>query len=228
MSTYSKPQGMFTIGVTAGLAWELPYRNTVLYGKPAEVYHRRSRRELYRKVELMLRTWVRKVDKGKEAGKDRVSSSHSVWVTDDRACMRAKRNITWIIPTIRKWRRQLIFGARRGKIWIAIATITTYFAVRQENRIFHFILLRVWVYFILLYWSDLPSSSSGRSWWKNGNSIERERRARLIVRFLFQRLAGLVRCFPVRAKKNLREPLLESCLLICVAENASQSETPLV
>ncbi|TGZ53389.1 Uncharacterized protein DBV15_01451 [Temnothorax longispinosus] len=47
---------MFTIGVTAGLAWELPYRNTVLYGKPAEVYHRRSRRELYRKVELMLRT----------------------------------------------------------------------------------------------------------------------------------------------------------------------------
>ncbi|XP_011166496.2 uncharacterized protein LOC105200561 [Solenopsis invicta] len=56
MSTFSKPQGMFTIGVTAGLAWELPYRNTVLYGKPAEVYHRRSRRELYRKVELMLRT----------------------------------------------------------------------------------------------------------------------------------------------------------------------------
>ncbi|XP_011693134.1 PREDICTED: uncharacterized protein LOC105453117 [Wasmannia auropunctata] len=56
MATHSKPQGMFTIGVTAGLAWELPYRNTVLYGKPAEVYHRRSRRELYRKVELMLRT----------------------------------------------------------------------------------------------------------------------------------------------------------------------------
>ncbi|KAL6255358.1 hypothetical protein P5V15_013696 [Pogonomyrmex californicus] len=56
MSTYSKPQGMFTIGVTAGLAWELPYRNTAFYGKPAEVYHRRSRRELYRKVELMLRT----------------------------------------------------------------------------------------------------------------------------------------------------------------------------
>lgn len=47
---------MFTIGVTAGLAWELPYRSTALYGKPAEVYHRRSRRELYRKVELMLRT----------------------------------------------------------------------------------------------------------------------------------------------------------------------------
>ncbi|XP_071647588.1 uncharacterized protein [Temnothorax longispinosus] len=56
ITTLSKPQGMFTIGVTAGLAWELPYRNTVLYGKPAEVYHRRSRRELYRKVELMLRT----------------------------------------------------------------------------------------------------------------------------------------------------------------------------
>ncbi|XP_018352272.1 PREDICTED: uncharacterized protein LOC108754478 [Trachymyrmex septentrionalis] len=56
ISTYAKPQGMFTIGSTAGLAWELPYRNTVLYGKPAEVYHRRSRRELYHKVELMLRT----------------------------------------------------------------------------------------------------------------------------------------------------------------------------
>ncbi|KYM80419.1 hypothetical protein ALC53_09158 [Atta colombica] len=56
ISTYSKPQGMFTMGTTAGLAWELPYRNTMLYGKPAEVYHRRSRRELYHKVELMLRT----------------------------------------------------------------------------------------------------------------------------------------------------------------------------
>ncbi|XP_047361133.1 uncharacterized protein LOC124953597 [Vespa velutina] len=56
ISTYSKPQGMFTVGVTAGLAWELPHRNTVLYRKPAEVYHRRSRRELYRKVELMLKT----------------------------------------------------------------------------------------------------------------------------------------------------------------------------
>ncbi|XP_018365473.1 PREDICTED: uncharacterized protein LOC108762795 [Trachymyrmex cornetzi] len=56
ISTYAKPQGMFTVGTTAGLAWELPYRNTMLYGKPAEVYHRRSRRELYHKVELMLRT----------------------------------------------------------------------------------------------------------------------------------------------------------------------------
>ncbi|XP_014604927.1 PREDICTED: uncharacterized protein LOC106787244 [Polistes canadensis] len=56
IATYSKPQGMFTVGVTAGLAWELPHRNTVLYRKPAEVYHRRSRRELYRKVELMLKT----------------------------------------------------------------------------------------------------------------------------------------------------------------------------
>ncbi|KAL0110229.1 hypothetical protein PUN28_013701 [Cardiocondyla obscurior] len=56
VSTYSKPQGMFVVGVTAGLAWELPSRSTVLYENPAEVYHRRSRRELYRKVELMLRT----------------------------------------------------------------------------------------------------------------------------------------------------------------------------
>nr|XP_012232296.1 PREDICTED: uncharacterized protein LOC105677956 [Linepithema humile] len=56
MSTYTKPQGIFAVGVTAGLAWELPHRNTVPYRKPAEVYHRRSRRELYRKVELMLKT----------------------------------------------------------------------------------------------------------------------------------------------------------------------------
>ncbi|XP_072764313.1 uncharacterized protein [Anoplolepis gracilipes] len=56
VATYSKPQGIFVIGVTAGLAWELPHRNTVPYRKPAEVYHRRSRRELYRKVELMLKT----------------------------------------------------------------------------------------------------------------------------------------------------------------------------
>ncbi|XP_020288841.1 uncharacterized protein LOC109857173 isoform X1 [Pseudomyrmex gracilis] len=56
VGTYAKPQGIFTVGVTAGLAWELPHRNTVPYRKPAEVYHRRSRRELYRKVELMLKT----------------------------------------------------------------------------------------------------------------------------------------------------------------------------
>lgn len=63
MSTYSKPRGVFTVVVTAALAWELPYRNTVPYGERAEVYHRRSRRELYRKVELMLKTWVEEADK---------------------------------------------------------------------------------------------------------------------------------------------------------------------
>ena len=56
IGTYSKPQGFFTVGVTAGLAYELPHKNTVKFRKPAEVYHRRSRRELYHKVELMLRT----------------------------------------------------------------------------------------------------------------------------------------------------------------------------
>ncbi|XP_034935141.1 uncharacterized protein [Chelonus insularis] len=56
IGTYTRPQSFFTMGVTAGLAWELPHRDTVPYRKPAEVYHRRSRRELYRKVELMLST----------------------------------------------------------------------------------------------------------------------------------------------------------------------------
>ncbi|XP_043288492.1 uncharacterized protein [Venturia canescens] len=56
IGTYTKPATFFTMGVTAGLAWELPHTNTVPYRKPAEVYHRRSRRELYRKVELMLST----------------------------------------------------------------------------------------------------------------------------------------------------------------------------
>lgn len=57
---------MYTISITAGLAWELPYRNSVPYRKSAEVYHRRSRRELYRKIELMLRTWVKETDDAKD------------------------------------------------------------------------------------------------------------------------------------------------------------------
>ncbi|KAH0543726.1 hypothetical protein KQX54_009715 [Cotesia glomerata] len=56
IGTYAKPESFFTVGVTAGLAWELPHRETVPYRKPAEVYHRRSRRELYPKVESMLTT----------------------------------------------------------------------------------------------------------------------------------------------------------------------------
>ncbi|KAK0180185.1 hypothetical protein PV327_005854 [Microctonus hyperodae] len=56
IGTYAKPKTFFTVGVTAGLAYELPHRNSVPYRKPAEVYHRRSRRELYRKLELMLST----------------------------------------------------------------------------------------------------------------------------------------------------------------------------
>ncbi|XP_074111293.1 uncharacterized protein LOC141535324 [Cotesia typhae] len=56
IGTYAKPESFFTVGVTAGLAWELPHKDTVPYRKPAEVYHRRSRRELYPKVESMLTT----------------------------------------------------------------------------------------------------------------------------------------------------------------------------
>ncbi|KOC67804.1 hypothetical protein WH47_12134 [Habropoda laboriosa] len=43
---------MFTIGLTAGQAWELPSRSTL--SDKFEDYHRRSRRQLYRKVELLL------------------------------------------------------------------------------------------------------------------------------------------------------------------------------
>ncbi|XP_015110332.1 uncharacterized protein LOC107036712 [Diachasma alloeum] len=56
VGTYAKPTGFFTMGITAGLAYELPYTNTVPHRRPAEVYHRRSRRDLYKKVELMLNT----------------------------------------------------------------------------------------------------------------------------------------------------------------------------
>ncbi|XP_012257668.2 uncharacterized protein LOC105686949 [Athalia rosae] len=55
IGTYARPQGIFTMGVTAGLAWELPHRESVAFRKPAEVYHRRSRRELYPKIEMMLK-----------------------------------------------------------------------------------------------------------------------------------------------------------------------------
>lgn len=56
IGTYARPGGFFTMGVTAGLAYELPHKRTVPFRKPAEVYHRRSRRELYRQLELMLKT----------------------------------------------------------------------------------------------------------------------------------------------------------------------------
>ncbi|XP_031776847.1 uncharacterized protein LOC116415784 [Nasonia vitripennis] len=56
VSTLARPRDFFTVGVTAGLAYELPYRRTLLHRKPAEVYHRRSRRDLYRRLEIMLET----------------------------------------------------------------------------------------------------------------------------------------------------------------------------
>ncbi|XP_017758850.1 PREDICTED: uncharacterized protein LOC108549824 [Eufriesea mexicana] len=52
ISTYAKPAGLFTIGLTAGQAWQLPSKST-LSGKLGD-YHRRSRRQLYRKMELLL------------------------------------------------------------------------------------------------------------------------------------------------------------------------------
>ncbi|KAK1123029.1 hypothetical protein K0M31_008665 [Melipona bicolor] len=58
ISTYTKPQGFFNIGLTAGQAWQLPSKST-LSNKLGD-YHRRSRRQLYRKMELLLeRTWHR-------------------------------------------------------------------------------------------------------------------------------------------------------------------------
>ncbi|XP_043589158.1 uncharacterized protein LOC122570645 [Bombus pyrosoma] len=52
ITTYAKPEGMFNIGLTAGQAWELPSKSTLsnTFGD----YHRRSRRQLYRKMELLL------------------------------------------------------------------------------------------------------------------------------------------------------------------------------
>lgn len=52
ITTYSKPRGMFNIGLTAGQAWELPSKSTL--SNKFKDYHRRSRRELYRKLELLL------------------------------------------------------------------------------------------------------------------------------------------------------------------------------
>ncbi|XP_058792441.1 uncharacterized protein LOC131664957 [Phymastichus coffea] len=54
IGSFARPQSVFTLGVTAGLAYELPYRRTLPHRKPAEVYHRRNRRDLYRKLEAML------------------------------------------------------------------------------------------------------------------------------------------------------------------------------
>ncbi|KAF3424760.1 hypothetical protein E2986_10705 [Frieseomelitta varia] len=52
ISTYTKPEGFFNIGLTAGQAWQLPSKST-LSNKLGD-YHRRSRRQLYRKMELLL------------------------------------------------------------------------------------------------------------------------------------------------------------------------------
>ncbi|XP_053973125.1 uncharacterized protein LOC128873524 [Hylaeus volcanicus] len=53
MNTYAKPSGDYTIGITAGQAWELPSKS--MFSKYKD-YNRRSRRELYSKIELLLGT----------------------------------------------------------------------------------------------------------------------------------------------------------------------------
>ncbi|XP_031843997.1 uncharacterized protein LOC116431956 [Nomia melanderi] len=55
LTTYAEPTGFSTVGITAGQAWELPSEST-LSQEPPDVYHRRSRRELYRKMESLLGT----------------------------------------------------------------------------------------------------------------------------------------------------------------------------
>ncbi|XP_034184212.2 uncharacterized protein LOC117606189 [Osmia lignaria lignaria] len=52
IGTYVKPSGSLSLGVTAGQAWQLPSKS--LLSNKFRDYHRRSRRELYRKVELLL------------------------------------------------------------------------------------------------------------------------------------------------------------------------------
>ncbi|XP_017876745.1 uncharacterized protein LOC108623017 [Ceratina calcarata] len=51
-SAYAKPSGFSAFGITAGQAWELPSKSVL--STKFEDYHRRSRRQLYRKVELLL------------------------------------------------------------------------------------------------------------------------------------------------------------------------------
>lgn len=55
LTTYAEPMGFSTVGITAGQAWELPSESTLSRETP-DVYHRRSRRELYRKMESLLGT----------------------------------------------------------------------------------------------------------------------------------------------------------------------------
>jgi len=107
ISGYTKPEGWFTVSAIAGLAWELPYRNTLQYGKPAEVYHRRSRRELYRKAELMLRTWVRKA--GQRQGSQRGSAFPLLTLYKPYRWLRGlyirkKKIKNKFVPIMRKWR----------------------------------------------------------------------------------------------------------------------------
>nr|XP_012151379.1 PREDICTED: uncharacterized protein LOC105663918 [Megachile rotundata] len=52
INSYARPSGSLSLGVTAGQAWQLPSKS-MLSNKFGD-YHRRSRRELYRKVELLL------------------------------------------------------------------------------------------------------------------------------------------------------------------------------
>ncbi|XP_043259039.1 uncharacterized protein LOC122401145 [Colletes gigas] len=55
MNNYAKPYGLSTIGITAGQAWELP-SESMLSRKGPDDYHRRSRRDLFRKMQSLLST----------------------------------------------------------------------------------------------------------------------------------------------------------------------------
>ncbi|KAJ8688554.1 hypothetical protein QAD02_024349 [Eretmocerus hayati] len=55
IATLTKPDGFFTFGVTAGVAYQLPYKTDDLpLRRSPEAYHRRSRRDLYHQIEKML------------------------------------------------------------------------------------------------------------------------------------------------------------------------------
>lgn len=229
MSTYSKPQGMFTIGVTAGLAWELPSRNTVLYGKPAEVYHRRSRRELYRKVELMLRTWVRKVDKDKEGREDRFHFSFRVNLptTARRSLQKKKRKWRDLFRNNAGMRVEIICDEEKYELLLQRLRHISPF--RQGNRISRDFTSRLTLFRSSLLIRFLLRLLKGDPDGKMVIPLNVNEGWDLSMRFLFQRLVGQVRCF-ARGKIDARS-LLESCLLIYVAENAasvSQSVTSLV
>ena len=56
IASLARPHGFFTLGVTSGIAYELPYKSIIPFWKPSNFYHRRSRRDLYNKIEQFFQT----------------------------------------------------------------------------------------------------------------------------------------------------------------------------